>query len=80
MAEAHLTGLRGWLIDAPDFGGRLRAWNDGAIIIDDGEIAEVGDFDTLSKKPRTLAIRSRRICGMRSAPRSARHSRASSGS
>ena len=57
MAEGSLTGIRGWLIDAPEYGGRLRSWSDGALIIDAGEIAEVGDYDTLSKKPRDQPVR-----------------------
>ena len=56
-AEGTLTGIRGWLIDAPDYGGKVRARTDGALIIDDGEIAEVGDYDTLSKKPREQRVR-----------------------
>jgi guanine deaminase len=51
-----LLGLRGWLIDAPQY-GRLRSWQDGALIIDSGRIAEVGDYDTLRKKPRELPVR-----------------------
>ena len=56
-AEGTLTGIRGWLIDTPDYGGKVRARTDGALIIDDGEIAEVGDYDTLSKKPRDQPVR-----------------------
>jgi len=37
-----LFGLRGFLIDAPEY-GKLRSWSDGALVIDDGQIAEVGD-------------------------------------
>lgn len=51
-----LTGIRGWLIDAAEF-GQLRSWPDGALVIEDGLIVEVGDFNTLSKKPRPQAIR-----------------------
>jgi len=56
-AEQSLTGLRGWLIDAPQYGGRLRSWNDGAMIIDGGLIAEVGEYQSLAKKPRDLPVR-----------------------
>jgi guanine deaminase len=51
-----LLGLRGCLIDAPEF-GKLRAWKDGAIIIDGGRIAEVGNFQFLGRKPRSRPIR-----------------------
>src|SRR2546423_6701799 len=36
-------GIRGCLIDAPAF-GKLRTWRDGALVIKNGLIAEVGDF------------------------------------
>src|SRR5438552_809776 len=55
--EAPLTGIRGWLIDAPEYGGRLRSWSDGAIIIDHGLIAEVGEYQSLAKKPRDQPVR-----------------------
>ncbi|EDY17482.1 amidohydrolase [Chthoniobacter flavus Ellin428] len=48
--------MRGFLIDAPEY-GRLRSWSDGALIIDDGQIAEIGDYETLSRKPRTQPVR-----------------------
>lgn len=51
-----LTGLRGWLIDAPAF-GELRSWPDGALVLEGGRIAEVGDYATLSKKPRPQPVR-----------------------
>jgi guanine deaminase len=51
-----LTGLRGCVIDAPEY-GKLRAWRDGAVIIADGKIAEVGDWQFLGKKPRPQPVR-----------------------
>jgi guanine deaminase len=51
-----LTGLRGFLIDAPEW-GKLRTWPNGGIILDEGCIAEVGDYDTLAKKPRPQPVR-----------------------
>lgn len=51
-----LTGLRGFLIDAPEW-GQLRSWPDGAIVLDEGRIAEIGDYATLSKKPRPHQVR-----------------------
>ena len=58
-----LFGLRGFLIDAPEY-GKLRSWSDGALVIDDGLIAEIGDYDTLARKPWPEPIRwlhSRRV-------------------
>ncbi|HEX8310676.1 MAG TPA: guanine deaminase [Chthoniobacteraceae bacterium] len=55
-SDAPLLGLRGWLIDAPTYGS-LRSWSDGGIIIEDGRIAEVGDYDALRKKPRANPVR-----------------------
>jgi len=56
LSSSPLVGIRGWLIDAPEF-GKLRSWTDGALVLEDGLIAEVGDFNTLSKKPRPQPIR-----------------------
>jgi guanine deaminase len=54
--DAPLLGLRGCLIDAPEY-GKLRTWRDGAVIIGpDGRIAEVGDFQSVGKKPRPQAV------------------------
>ena len=53
---ATLTGLRGFLIDAPEY-GRLRSWSDGALILAGGAIAEVGDYTQLSRKPRAQPVR-----------------------
>jgi len=55
-AGSTLTGLRGFLIDAPEW-GKLRAWPDGGIVLDEGCIAEIGDYDTLAKKPRPQPVR-----------------------
>jgi guanine deaminase len=35
----------------------MRAWRDGAVVVADGKIAEVGDFQHLGKKPREHPIR-----------------------
>jgi guanine deaminase len=49
--ERQLIGLRGFLIDAPEFGA-LRSKRRGALIIENGRIAEVGEFDELRRSER----------------------------
>jgi guanine deaminase len=44
------------LIDAPE-PGKLRSWSDGALVLDGGFIAEIGDYLALSKTPRSQPIR-----------------------
>ncbi len=51
-----LLGLRGCLIDAPRY-GEIRTQRDGALVIENGRIVEVGDFMHLGKKPRPQPIR-----------------------
>jgi guanine deaminase len=48
-------GIRGCLIDAPAYGS-LRSHRDGAIIITDGRIAEVGAYDDLRKRQRPAPV------------------------
>src|SRR3954452_17217412 len=48
-------GLRGFLIDAPQFGA-LRSCPKGAIIVENGRIAEAGEFDLLRRSPRAANI------------------------
>ncbi len=48
-------GIRGYLIDAPAYGS-LRSHRDGAIVIADGRIAEIGAYDDLRKRPRPAPI------------------------
>jgi guanine deaminase len=51
-----LLGLRGYLIDCPEY-GRVRARSDGAVILEGTQIAEVGDYRELSNQPRSQPIR-----------------------
>jgi hypothetical protein len=39
--DGNLLGIRGFLIDAPEFGA-LRGQRDGAVVIDNGRILELG--------------------------------------
>ncbi len=48
-------GIRGYLIDAPAYGS-LRSHRDGAIIVADGKIAEVGAYDDLRKRQRAAPV------------------------
>ena len=54
-SKTPLLGLRGCVIDAPEY-GKLRAWRDGAVIIGDGRIVEVGSFQFLGRKHRPQPI------------------------
>src|SRR5689334_6266927 len=60
--STSLVGVRGWLIDAPEW-GRLRSWPDGALIIDGTKIVEIGEYSALSKKPRTRPVNWRHSSG-----------------
>ena len=55
-SDAPLLGFRGWLIDTPRRGA-LRSVSDGGLVIEAGRISEVGEYDTLRKKPRERAVR-----------------------
>lgn len=54
--DAQAFGIRGFLIDAPDFGG-LRSRRNGAVVIQDGKIAEIGDYDDIRRVPRAQPLR-----------------------
>jgi guanine deaminase len=53
--EISAFGIRGFLIDAPDYGS-LRRHRDGAIIVADGRIVEVGAYDDLRKRQRPVTV------------------------
>src|SRR6266851_1953413 len=55
QSDTSPFGLRGFLIDAPEFGA-LRSRPNGAVIIDNGRILEVGDYDDL-RRLRPNAVR-----------------------
>ena len=54
--DPNSFGIRGFLIDAPAYGS-LRSHRDGAIIVADGRIAEVGTYDDLRKRQRPAPVR-----------------------
>jgi len=56
MEQTNPFGIRGFLIDAPEF-GTLRGRPGGAIIIDNGRIVERGDYDDLRRVQRPNAVR-----------------------
>lgn len=49
--ESQLFGIRGYVIDAPEFGS-LRARADGALIVENGRIAAVGAYEELRRSER----------------------------
>jgi guanine deaminase len=56
MEQTKPFGIRGFLIDAPEF-GTLRGRPGGAIIIHNGRIVERGDYDDLRRVQRSNAVR-----------------------
>jgi len=54
--DGDLFGIRGFLIDAPEFGD-LRGRRDGAIIIENGRISATGDYDDLHRRQRPKPVR-----------------------
>lgn len=55
MSDISRFGLRGFLIDAPEF-GTLRAWPNGAVLVENGRIADIGDYDDVRRRhpPNTI--------------------------
>jgi guanine deaminase len=54
--ETALLGIRGHLFDTP-VRGQLRARNNGALIIENGRLIEVGDYEIMRKKAREKKVR-----------------------
>src|SRR5438552_1725457 len=48
QSDTSPVGLRGFLIDAPQF-GTLRGRPNGAVLIDNGKISKIGDYDDLRR-------------------------------
>jgi guanine deaminase len=55
MTDGHLFGIRGFLIDTPDFGA-LRGRPNGGVIIQDGRILARGGYDELRRTHRTPVV------------------------
>ncbi len=53
---SNAVGIRGFVIDAPDF-GTLRGSRKGAVVIENGRIAEVGEYDAVRRMPRWNKLR-----------------------
>jgi len=54
QSDTSPFGLRGFLIDAPEF-GTLRGRPNGAVLIDNGRIVEIGDYDDLRRlRPNSI--------------------------
>jgi guanine deaminase len=54
--ENDVFGIRGFLIDAPEF-GTLRGRRNGAVIVEKGLITAVGDYDDLRRMPKPTPLR-----------------------
>ena len=54
--DVSLFGIRGFLIDAPEF-GTLHGRRGGALVIENGRISETGDYDDLRRLQRPKPVR-----------------------
>jgi guanine deaminase len=54
--ENDVFGIRGFLIDTPEF-GTLRGRRNGAVIVEKGLITAVGDYDDLRRTPQPTPLR-----------------------
>src|SRR5438270_2069401 len=60
QSDTSPFGLRGFLIDAPEF-GTLRGRPNGAVLIDNGKISKIGDYDDLRRlHPNSILWHDRR--------------------
>jgi guanine deaminase len=55
MMDGHLLGIRGLLVDTPEFGA-LRGRANGGLIIKDGRILARGEYDALRRTHRTPPV------------------------
>jgi guanine deaminase len=55
MDDGELLGIRGFLIDTPEFGA-VRGRRDGAVIIEKGHIADAGDYDDIRRQERPKRV------------------------
>ena len=64
QSDTSPFGLRGFLIDAPEFGA-LRGRPNGAVLIDNGRISEIGDYDDLRRlRPNSIRWLDRRTAAI----------------
>jgi guanine deaminase len=63
QSDTSPFGLRGFLIDAPEF-GTLRGRSNGALLIAKGKISEVGDYDDLRRLRPSINWIDRRGAGI----------------
>jgi guanine deaminase len=54
--DGNRFGIRGFLIDAPDFGS-LRSRRDGAVLIEKGRIVAAGDYEDVRRIPAPAPVR-----------------------
>lgn len=61
QSDTNRFGLRGFLIDAPEF-GTLRGRRNGAIVVENGKISEIGDYDDVRRlhQPNSISWIDRR--------------------
>ena len=54
--ERQLFGIRGFVIDAPQFGS-VRGRRDGAVVIENDRIVAVGEYEEIRRSPRAAGMR-----------------------
>jgi guanine deaminase len=55
QSDISRFGLRGFLIDAPEFGA-LRGRPNGAVLVENGRISDVGDYDDLRRSHQPKSV------------------------